>query len=66
MFLVLYFAILIAATTLGWSTGSNDVANSTSVIGSGVLRFRTAFILFSVSQLIGGFALELYGYENFR
>ncbi|MGB9729149.1 MAG: anion permease [Thermoprotei archaeon] len=51
---MLYIAGLIAAAMIAWSIGANDMANSTSVvIGSGVLKFRTAFILFSVSQLMG-------------
>jgi len=54
MFPMLYIAGLITAAMLAWSIGSNDMANSTSVVvGSGVLKFRTAFILFSISQLMG-------------
>lgn len=54
MFPVLYVVGLITAAMLAWSIGSNDMANSTSVaVGSGVLKFRTAFILFFISQLIG-------------
>lgn len=51
---LLLFVGLAAAACLAWSIGANDMANSTSVvIGSGTLRFRQAFILFLVFQLLG-------------
>lgn len=51
---------LIAGLTLsvviGWSMGANDMANSTSIaVGSGVLRVRTATLLFSVMLALGAF-----------
>jgi PiT family inorganic phosphate transporter len=54
MFPIFYVVGLVAAALLALSIGANDMANSTSVVvGSGVLRFRMAFLLFSVSQLVG-------------
>ena len=45
---------LATAMCLAWSIGANDMANSTSVVvGSGLLKFRQAFILFLVFQLLG-------------
>ncbi len=51
---LLLFVGLAAAACLAWSIGANDMANSTSVVvGSGTLKFRQAFILFFVFQLLG-------------
>jgi len=51
---LLLFAGLATAACLAWSIGANDMANSTSVVvGSGTLKFRQAFILFAVFQLLG-------------
>ncbi|MEM2021829.1 MAG: inorganic phosphate transporter [Zestosphaera sp.] len=53
----LYVAGLATAACLAWSIGANDMANSTSVVvGSGVLRFKSAFALFVAFQLIGALA----------
>lgn len=51
---LLFFVGLATAACLAWSIGANDMANSTSiVIGSGTLKFKQAFILFLVFQLLG-------------
>lgn len=45
---------LATAACLAWSIGANDMANSTSiVVGSGLLKFKQAFVLFLVFQLLG-------------
>jgi len=51
---LLLFIGLTTAACLAWSIGANDMANSTSVlVGSGTLKFRQAFILFLIFQLLG-------------
>ncbi|MEO3992760.1 MAG: inorganic phosphate transporter [Desulfurococcaceae archaeon TW002] len=51
---LLLFIGLATAACLAWSIGANDMANSTSVVvGSGVLKFKQAFILFTIFQLLG-------------
>lgn len=51
-------AVLVAGLALSaciaWSIGANDMANSTSIaVGSGVLRVKTAMLLFSLMLTIG-------------
>ncbi|MEM2004561.1 MAG: inorganic phosphate transporter [Zestosphaera sp.] len=50
----LLVAGLVTAACLAWSIGANDMANSTSIlVGSNVLKFKHAFMLFLTFQLMG-------------
>lgn len=45
---------LVLSGCIAWSIGANDMANSTSIaVGSGVLRVRTAMLLFAVMLTLG-------------
>lgn len=45
---------LVLSGCIAWSIGANDMANSTSIaVGSGVLRVRTAMLVFAVMLTLG-------------
>ncbi|MEM4921750.1 MAG: inorganic phosphate transporter [Sulfolobales archaeon] len=51
---VIIIAGLALSACIAWSIGSNDMANSTSIaVGSGVLRMRTAMLIFAVMSILG-------------